>query len=85
MANIPFLDLTQPIQDENGNLTTRFRTWVNDMNRLIPIEGDGSPEGVIEALIGKEYRDISGATGLIFYGKDLADIAGDKSKGWILL
>lgn len=85
MANIPFLNTSISPLDESGVPTVHFRTWISDINRLIRIEGEGSPEGVIEARIGKMYTDQTGATGNVAYIKDLSDIAGDKSKGWILL
>ena len=55
------------------------------MTNLDLIVGTGSPEGAVEAFVGREYMDDAGTAGSIKYIKRDADVAGDKSKGWILV
>jgi hypothetical protein len=47
--------------------------------------GTGSPEGVVEAQQGVEYMDETGTTGSVKWIKQLADISGDKSQGWVAI
>ena len=49
------------------------------------IVGTGSPEGVIDAPQTANYMDDAGTAGNIKYIKRDADIAGDSTKGWILV
>lgn len=66
-----------------------FFVWTREvtdkLNFLDPASGSGSPEGVVEAAPGKLYYDTAGTAGNILYIKRDADIAGDKSQGWILV
>ena len=75
----------RPFTDEFGGLSAQARTWLNTITNQSTITGDGSPEGVVEAPKTQEYMDNLGATGSIKYIKRNADIAGDKSLGWILI
>jgi len=75
----------QPIVDPNFEMKQVFRTWAQQVSRAYPIIGDGSPEGVIEAQQGQTYMDLLGTTGSVFYIKRDADIAGDRTLGWILV
>jgi hypothetical protein len=75
---------TQSIIDEQGNMTQTFRTWTQDMTKLDLIVGTGSPEGVVEGLVGQEYMDQAAITGSFMYRKRDSDIAGDNKKGWLL-
>ena len=47
----------------------RFYTWIQAISQRIPIEGSGSPEGVIVANKGRFYIDRDGAQGARFYMK----------------
>lgn len=49
------------------------------------MRGTGSPEAVVVALENQFYVDTAGGTGAVLYVKRDADIAGDRSKGWILV
>lgn len=49
------------------------------------ITGSGSPEGVIEARATRLYMDTAGSAGSILYIKQVDDIAGDRTEGWILV
>ena len=86
MANtINQLSSNRPIIDENGFQTKEFRLWINQVTNNGLIVGNGSPNGVIEASQGAEYADLSGTTGSIKYIKLQADVAGDKTQGWVLI
>ncbi|MCK5445297.1 MAG: hypothetical protein KAI73_06710 [Rhodospirillaceae bacterium] len=73
------------IVDAMGNMTQTFRTWTQDMNRVVPLIGTGSPEGVVNARQGQTYMDDAGVAGAILYTKRDADIGGDTTQGWILV
>lgn len=79
------LDGTLPIIEEDDTMTQRTRTFMNQVARLGILEDSGSPEGVVDALPTSVYMDTSGSAGSILYIKRDADIAGDKTKGWILV
>ena len=82
------LSFIRSIIDEDGTLTIQSRSYFlaldDAINLSIVASGVGSPEGVLEALVTKQYMDTVGVAGAITYIKKLADIAGDKTKGWIL-
>ncbi len=81
MINVPL----NKIVDENGFMTPSFLTWVNLVTNLQIITGTGSPEGVVTAEVPALYMDDGGAAGSILFIKRDGDIAGDRSKGWILV
>lgn len=83
MPSIPVPDADLSIVDDNGVMTDVFQSWVSEVTRLDLIVGTGSPEGVIEATVGRQYMDDAGATGSLLYMKKLADIGGDRSQGWV--
>jgi len=74
---------TAPIVDENGVMDDVFQRWVTQMTRLDLIVGTGSPEGVIEATVGREYLDDTGLAGAVKFIKQLPDIGGDRTQGWV--
>ena len=78
-------DSNRPLLNESGAPAQQFNSWLKDINDRALIIGTGSPENVIEANQGAQYMDDAGATGAILYIKRDADIAGDKTKGWILV
>lgn len=57
------------LEDEGQNASQRFYSWINDMSERIPLEGNGEPEGSLEANTGRLYIDKSGAQGLRIYFK----------------
>ena len=79
----PILNAHQPIVLEDGTMAQHFRDYMNRLNRLIPMNGTGTPEGVVDALQYTQYLDDAGAAGSILYIKMLPDIAGDTSMGWV--
>lgn len=82
MPNIPY---PQTVVDESGMMTPEFQRWVTQITNTDIIIGTGSPEGVVSATVGREYMDDTGTAGSIKYIKRDADIAGDTTKGWILV
>lgn len=83
MPDIPVPDAALSIVDNNGVMSDVFQRWVSEVTRLDLIVGTGTPEGVIEAEVGREYMDDAGAVGAVKFIKQLADIAGDRTKGWV--
>ena len=75
----------RPIVNELLEMDQEFRTWTQLVSRLSVLNGTGSPEGVIEALPTKQYMDDAGISGSILYIKQVADIGGDKTMGWVLV
>ena len=71
-----------PFVDNRGFLTLSAAKEMNDLLREIPIYGNGSPEGVIEALQYQKYVDRTGTPGAIVYIKMQPQIGGDRKKGW---
>ena len=76
---------TNPITALKGFMTSTFSSWAQLITDEQILIGTGSPEGVIEAKQGRQYMDDTGTTGNIFYVKRDADIAGDRTSGWILV
>ena len=71
--------------NEDGKLPQRTLEWSRQVTNLQVLTGSGSPEGVVAAQITTFYMDTSGSAGSILYVKQLADIGGDVTKGWILV
>lgn len=79
------LNSTLPVVDDRGVMVRRFNLWTQDVTRLAPIVGTGSPEGAVEAVQTQLFMDDTGTAGSILYIKRDNDIGGDKSQGWILV
>lgn len=79
------LNAAQPIVSQNGTMEQPFRTFMLDVSNSLPILGDGSPEGNVEAPLYSLYIDRLGSAGSIQYRKMQAQIGGDRKKGWILV
>lgn len=77
--NTPAVD-----KDNDNALTQPYRSYFNDLYLLDIIQGHGSPEGVIEAIVGQQYMDLDGSSGNILYIKRDSDIGGDTKQGWFL-
>ena len=82
MPEIPIPDASTPIIDENGVMTAIFQRWVTAITMLDLIVGSGSPEGVIDATVGRFYLNDTGTTITLLYVKKLAEIGGDSTMGW---
>ena len=74
-----------PLFDKDLGMSRRLEEWTRGVTLLDPILGTGSPEGVIEAIPPRFYVDTAAGTGSILYVKRDADIAGDRTMGWILV
>lgn len=74
-----------PVVTTKGLLLSAFRTFLSDLADMHTLSGTGSPEGVVEARSLKRYMDDAGTAGAILYIKQVDDIGGDKSLGWILV
>ncbi len=85
MPSIPNPDSLMPITDSDGVMTDVFQIWVTRVTNLDLIIGTGSPEGVTIAEVGREYLDDAGLAGAVKFIKQKADIAGDRSKGWVAI
>ena len=85
MPDIPIPDASTPIVNESGAMNDHFQIWVSRMTNLDLIVGTGSPEGVIEATVGREYMDDAGSVGAVKFIKQLADIGGDRTMGWVAI
>jgi len=72
------------VADEDGKPTLRFSEYLREMTRLVnlntPIQGAGSPEGVVEAGVSQRYMDLAGASEAVLYIKQ----TGSGDTGWIL-
>jgi len=79
------MNVIAAIVDKSGVMIKHFRQWVNRVDSQLTIEGDGSPEGVVDALPLKTYMDKSGGAGSVFWIKQLPDIAGDTTRGWVAI
>ena len=74
-----------PIVDETGRMQHVFRSWTQGVSRLQVLDGSGSPEGVVNAPQKTLYMDTAGTAGNILYIKRDKEVAGDATKGWILV
>ena len=88
-VNIIPPDSDRPIIDPDTTMFYLFREWTrfvtDEVNNRSLLFGTGSPEGVVEAVKGREYMDESGTASAIKYIKKSDDIAGNKTLGWILI
>jgi hypothetical protein len=78
------LDPKLPIT-KDGMMEDRFFNWHLNVSSLSTLTGVGSPEGVVAARPTRLYMDTAGTAGAILYIKRDADIAGDRTQGWILV
>ena len=69
----------------DGKLTERALKLLQLLVQLDILEGTGTPEAAIEAKTRTLYMATDGTAGSILYIKRDADIAGDRTKGWILV
>lgn len=79
------LDHSQPIVAKNGMATDHFRLFLLQVAERGLLIGTGSPDGVVEAQQGVFYMDDAGAAGSVLWLKQLADVSGDKTDGWIAI
>jgi len=86
-VNIVPPDAINSIILENFGMHESFRDWTNqitdEVNLRSVIVGTGSPEGVVSAKRTKKYMDDTGVPGSIEYIKQVNDVAGDETLGWV--
>ncbi len=70
---------------QTGMASEAFNIWVRQVTERGLLIGTGTPEGYVEAQQGAEYMDETGIAGAVKYIKQLADIAGDRTKGWVAI
>lgn len=69
-----------------GDLASNyFRNYLNELEKWVPILGDGSPEGVVEAPLYSLYVDRTATVAPIQYRKMQASISNDRSQGWVAI
>lgn len=73
------------VVDKDGNPLQILQLFSEEVARLQTIIGTGSPEGVVEATVLREYMDLTGAPGAVKYIKRLADIGGNRTMGWVAI
>jgi len=73
------------VVDDSFRPTLPLRRLSADVNAMTIIIGTGSPEGVVEARIGRLYMNDAGVAGAILYIKKTNDVAGNRKNGWILV
>lgn len=70
--------------NKDGTPTLRLSLWLEETTRAInintPIQGTGSPEGIITAEVGQRYMDTNGVSEAVLYIKQ----TGAGNTGWML-
>lgn len=85
-SNIKYVDQSYPIVDvKSGVMKDHFRIFVLEVVRTGLLIDSGSPEGVVDAAQGRFYMDEDGLAGAVLYIKQLPDIAGDRTSGWVAI
>ena len=74
----PFVGDDLVLTKQNQDVMRVLQSWV-------PITGNGSPEGVVEALQFRLYIDQAGTTGTLLYMKKFTEISDDITQGWVLV
>ena len=85
MPKVTPIKLYDPFVNDDLALTKENKDRMRVLQSWVPITGNGSPEGVVEALQFRLYIDEDGSTGSILYIKKLAEIADDITQGWVLV
>jgi len=77
---------SRPLVNEDLSPSAQLNTWFRVITGQSMIIGDGSPEGVVEAIQTALYMDRLGVTEAVLYIKrDADDGLGDKTIGWVLV
>ena len=58
---------------------------MSQLQKQLPINGSGPPNGVVEGELYQVYLDDDGSAGSIQYRKMFSSIGGDKKLGWVLV
>lgn len=82
---MPRLNASNPIVEPNRTMARHYRDYITLLEALaIPLTGEGSPEGVVDAQQYVRYIDRTGGSSLE-YIKLQTNIGGDRTKGWVLI
>ncbi len=79
------LNRAQPIVLHDGTMEQFFSSWALLVSNNLPIVGTGTPEGVVEAPQYTLFIDEAVPLTPVQYRKMLAEIGGDRSKGWAVV
>jgi len=79
------LNAANPITDEQNRMTQNMRVFANQVTESGLIIDIGSPETVVPANQGRFYMDETGLTGSVLFIKQLTDIGGDNTQGWVAI
>ena len=83
MVSVIVPTLGDKLTFDDGSATLLMHQWMEAiteaLNNYQPLTGSGSPEGSVEASVGRWYVDTSAASGTGIYFKQ----TGDGDTGWI--
>lgn len=74
------LDRNTQVVDEAGRPTQALQIFSEEVSRLPPIFGSGTPVSAVEARAGRIYMDTTDDTKIYF--KMVDSVGGDKTLGW---
>lgn len=77
--------MAEPVIDANGRPLRNLNLFSEGASRLTILTGIGDPEGVVPSRSTRLYMDTTGTAGSILYIKQVDDVAGDKTMGWVLV
>lgn len=84
MRTVVNLNKTDSITKKDGMQHDRFAAWASlvteNINKLIPLSGTGSPEGVVVGFISQIYFDTDASAGTGLYHKEADD---GLNTGWV--
>ena len=84
-STIRYINPIEAITDDIAVPLNHFRVFLDDVYRRGLLIGTGSPEGIVAAEQGREYMDEDGLPGAVKYIKQVNEIAGDRTQGWIAI
>lgn len=71
-----------PIVNEQGKVTDVYGFTLNQLTLLIPIFGNGNPDGIVSGDLHQRYIDEADLALPVEYIKMRTQINGDPKKGW---
>lgn len=79
------LSRAEPVVDKDGKPLSNLNLFSEAVSKLPVLFGNGDPNGVVESRMTRLYMDTAGVSGSILYIKQVDDVAGDKTMGWVLV
>ena len=79
------LSMAEPVVDNSGRPLRNLNLFSEALSRIPVLSGVGSPEGVVPSRSTRLYMNTAGTAGSILYIKQVDDVGGDKTLGWILV